>query len=376
MSMNDRERLSALIGDIYNAALDPGQRTDGLEKIASFIGGHPGESLSEHPLHNFENLQCYMWSEPDSLQVHPDSYSALDSGSQSSMTEHATSATDPMPCKELRQGRLYREWVQSNGWVEVASVVIEKSPIGSTYLGVARHEASALVDDELRRRLALILPHVRRAYLIGKTTHLARAETACFRDILDVFSPGVILIGAGGIIVHTNAAGNAVLAAADFLRAVGGRLVAADVQLNEILRDVVIASDVGGSPIGVKGFALPLTAQNGERYVAHMMPLTSDRRRGVGHAFNAVAALFVRKVALEAFSSTEIIGRIYKLTPTELRVLHAIVDIGGVPEVAAALGVAVTTIKTHLSRLFEKTGVGRQADLVKLVAGFSMPLAS
>ena len=60
----------------------------------------------------------------------------------------------------------------------------------------------------------------------------------------------------------------------------------------------------------------------------------------------------------------------------QLRVLLAIVDIGGVPEVAAALGVAVTTIKTHLSRLFEKTGVARQADLVKLVAGFSTPLAS
>jgi DNA-binding CsgD family transcriptional regulator len=65
----------------------------------------------------------------------------------------------------------------------------------------------------------------------------------------------------------------------------------------------------------------------------------------------------------------------YKLTPAELRVLLAIVDVGGVPEVAAALGVAVTTVKTHLNRLFEKTGVGRQADLVKLVAGFSTPLA-
>lgn len=30
----------------------------------------------------------------------------------------------------------------------------------------------------------------------------------------------------------------------------------------------------------------------------------------------------------------------YKLTPIEVRVLFAIVDIGGVPEVAAALGVA------------------------------------
>jgi DNA-binding CsgD family transcriptional regulator len=58
----------------------------------------------------------------------------------------------------------------------------------------------------------------------------------------------------------------------------------------------------------------------------------------------------------------------------ELRVLLAVVEVGGVPEVAEVLGIAETTVKTHLGHLYEKTGVRRQADLVKLVAGFSNPL--
>ena len=45
-------------------------------------------------------------------------------------------------------------------------------------------------------------------------------------------------------------------------------------------------------------------------------------------------------------------------------------------EVADALGVSVTTVKTHLGNIYVKTGAGRQADLVKLVAGFSNPFAS
>src|SRR5262249_47304332 len=68
---------------------------------------------------------------------------------------------------------------------------------------------------------------------------------------------------------------------------------------------------------------------------------------------------------------SEVIGKTYKLTPTELRVLRAIVNVGGVRQVAGNLGIADTTVKTHLGRLFEKTGVSRQADLVKLVAGYS-----
>ena len=62
------------------------------------------------------------------------------------------------------------------------------------------------------------------------------------------------------------------------------------------------------------------------------------------------------------------------MTPSELRVLLAIVQVGGVPETAEALGIGEATVKTHLHRLFNKTGAGRQADLVKLIAEFSSPL--
>lgn len=54
----------------------------------------------------------------------------------------------------------------------------------------------------------------------------------------------------------------------------------------------------------------------------------------------------------------------------------AVVEVGGVLEVADALGIAETTVRTHLGRLYEKTGVRRQADLVRLAAGFSSSLVS
>ena len=83
----------------------------------------------------------------------------------------------------------------------------------------------------------------------------------------------------------------------------------------------------------------------------------------------------VHKAALETPSRPEAIARAYKLTPTELRVLLALIEVGGGgPEVAEALGIADATVKTHLNNLFRKTGVKHQADLVKVVAGFSSPL--
>src|SRR6202171_4453905 len=375
--MNVSEQLSALIADIYDAALDPAQRTDVIEKIASFAGGHTGGLLSKNSLSSSENLYCYIGADPDSLQAYSESYPKLDptADSPSFRVEQVVSATDLVPYEEFRRGRFYREWARPHGWVDVASAVIEKSPLSCTFLSVVRHEANGLVDDEMRRRMALLIPHVRRALLIGKTIHRKQTEAVCFSDVLDGLSSGMILVDANGRIVHTNNAGNAILDAGDFLRAVCGRLVASDLAINAALREILVAANVGDAALGTKGIALPLTAHDGERYVAHVLPLTSGARRAAGLAYNAVAALFIRKAALAPFSPPEVIGEMYKLTPTELRVLLAIVDIGGVPEVAAALGGAVNSLKTPLGRLFEKPGVARQADLVKLVAGFSTPLA-
>jgi DNA-binding CsgD family transcriptional regulator len=40
------------------------------------------------------------------------------------------------------------------------------------------------------------------------------------------------------------------------------------------------------------------------------------------------------------------------------------------------MGISPSTVKTHLRRLFAKTGTDRQADLVKLVAGYVNPLVA
>lgn len=376
--MDDSAQLSALIADIYDAVFDPALRTGALDKIADFAGGHSAGLLSKHALARGESLYCCIGHDPESLRAYSESYPELNSVADplSIGVEQIVSTADLAPYEEFRRGRFYREWAEPHGWVDLASAVIEKSATSYTFLSVARRKASGPVDAEMRRRMALLIPHVRRALLIGKTIHYKDAEATCFTDVLDGLSAGMILIDANGRIVHANAAGNTMLAAADFLRKTAcGRLVAGDPQVNEALREILLAAGAGDAALGVKGIALPLASRNGARYVAHVLPMTSGARRNAGLAYNAVAALFIRKAVLETFSPSGVIGEMYNLTPTELRVLLAIVDVGGVPEVAASLGVAATTVKTHLSRLFEKTGVGRQADLVKLVAGFSTPLA-
>jgi DNA-binding CsgD family transcriptional regulator len=275
---------------------------------------------------------------------------------------------------ELLETRFYKEWMRPQQFVDAANAVLDKSATSVAMFGVVRHERDGLVDDDMRRRMQLLATHFRRAVLVGNVIDLKKAEAASLADTLDGISAGMFLVDATGRIVHANAAGHVILDTADVLHATGGRLGANDRQADQVLADTFATAGNGDAAVGSKGVAVPLMARDGERYVGHMLPLTSGARRKGGNSYAAVAALFVHKAALDTPSPPEAIAKAYKLTPMELRVLLAVVEVGGVPEVAEALGIAETTVKTHLRQTYHKTGTNRQADLVKLVAAFSNPL--
>jgi DNA-binding CsgD family transcriptional regulator/PAS domain-containing protein len=220
------------------------------------------------------------------------------------------------------------------------------------------------------RHLEILAAHFRRALAIGTMIDGHRREAARLADALDGFATGMFLLDAQARIVHANQSGQAILDAGAVVRERASRLTPLDRQAAHALRRALVAAAAGEAGRS----AIPLGWSNGKCWDAHVLPLTASARRQSGLPHAAVAAVFVRQAKLDP-CPLDFVGELYALTPAELRVLSAIVEIGGVPEVAPALGVSETTVKSHLQRVFEKTGTRRQADLVKLVASHMSPLA-
>jgi PAS domain-containing protein len=341
MVMDEAQQLLALIGDIYDAALDPDLWPTVVEKAGRFVGGSGGSIFSRDSVRRTGNCYYAFGVDPHYEQLYFDTYIKFDPLNAAYLAldvGDVASNSNIIPREEFIETVFYKEWVRPQGWVDNVFTALEKSPTSIAAFAVFRHERDGVADDATRQLMRLLAPHLRRAVLIGKVIDLKTIEAATFADTLDGFGAGMFLVDADGRIVHANAAGHAVLAAGDFLRAAGGRLVAGDPQTDHILRDIFIAAGNGDAAIGTKGIAVPLIAHDGERHVAHVLPLTSGARHRAGVATVAAAALFVHKAVLEIPSPSAAIARAYKLTPTELRVLLAIVEIGGGHEVAEALG--------------------------------------
>jgi DNA-binding CsgD family transcriptional regulator len=373
--MHAPDELLALIGDIHDAALAPALWVEVLRRAAHFVGGQAGGLLSKNAVSRLGNAHYHYGVDPYYIRIYAETYSRFDPMATLQLFGVGQIVNIPnlVPYDEFRQGRFFKEWAEPQGWIDAANAILEKSRMSFSFISFMRNKESGMVDDEMRRRMKLVLPHLRRAVLIGNVIDLKAAEVATFNDTLDGLSAAVILVDETGLIVHANTSGEMMIAAGRVLRASNGRLIASEPKSDQALREVFIAAGSGDAGIGIEGIAVSLTASSEAPHVAHVLPLTSGMRRSTGIAYAAVAAVFVQEATPNIPSMQEVIAKHYKLTPTELRVLLAIAEIGSGPDVATALGVTSHTVKSHLHRLYEKTGASRQLDLVKLVARFNSP---
>lgn len=376
--VSEQAELSRLAGDLYDAALDPALWNVVLKGVRDLVGGASAGIVAKDATAN-HGFVCFDDGSiaPDYTASYFDRYVTLDpctTGHFFSSPEAPVSTADLIPYDEFQETRFYREWARPQGLIDYMGAAIDKSATTAVVFNVMRHQRDGMFDEASRRRMRLVAPHVRRAAVIGNAIDLKTAQAASFVEVCDGLSTGIFLTDVRGRIVHANTAGRALLAEGDALHAASDRIAASHPEARQGLRSALAAAERGDAAIGAGGIALPIATNDGRALAAHVLPLTSGSRRETGSSYGAVAALFVHKASVSLPSEPECIARHYRLTPTELRVLLAIVEVGGVPEVAETLGVAASTVKTHLGNLYAKTGTSRQADLVKLVAGFASPL--
>lgn len=229
--MREAERLSALIGVIYDAALDAGLWPDVLARCAEFIGGPAAALFSKDAASKTGDVAYYAGIEDLYKHLYFEKYIKLDPltvGHYFATVEEPVSVGDIIPYDEFLETRAYREWGKPQGFIDVLNVALDKTATSAAMFCVFRHERNGPIDGEMRQRMRLLTPHLRRAALIGRVITLKTAEAASFADTFDGFKDSLLLVDAQGNIVHANASGHALLAEGIVLRAAGRRLTSDD----------------------------------------------------------------------------------------------------------------------------------------------------
>jgi DNA-binding CsgD family transcriptional regulator/PAS domain-containing protein len=371
--------ISQLIGSIYDCALDPSRWGKTLGEIRDMLDCRTAalgllDRRRERILLNISVGIAPHWREQ--MEKHAAEISEFTGrmlASAASLDEPQVVSRD-VPAAERAASPYMQHCLKPQGLVDILQYVLICSQARSAVFAAGRHERQGIITEREIELGGLLLPHIRRAVTISSVLDARTIEYSRMADALDALRCAVVLADSRGAILHANRAAEDILRDGGAITRTRGVLSAnAPAAAAELRAAIAIAaSDETG--IARTGLAILLTPLGETPIVANVLPLTgSDLRTRL--APTAVAAVFIGAPP-DAADAADIVAEAFGLTPAETRVLASLLAGRTRAEIAATLGIAPTTAKSHLENIFAKTGVARQGELMRLATGLVPPTRS
>lgn len=175
---------------------------------------------------------------------------------------------------------------------------------------------------------------------------------------LDRLHLGVALVDSEGRVVATNRSAREIFDERDGIELRSSTLCVADPSAGRRLRAFLGAGDAG--PLRGGALAVPRKPPRGPLTLL-IAPLGGRSGRTA-----VVKAVFI-SCRERGPETGEELRRLYDLTPSESGLTSLLVQGLSLKEAAAELGITENTARTHLKRIFDKTGTHRQGELVGLL---------
>ena len=347
-----------LLGRIYDAGLSFERWPDALSCMADLFGAREATLGAEA-----ENAIPWIFSprtDPGFLQLYAEAYHPLnDVYHQVIRRGVGALSTDTMlaPRDELVRSVFHNEWSRPQGYhTKLGGLLMAEDGWRTVLMLTGKEEFS---PDDLRL-LEVFTPHVRRA--VQMNMRLAKGDLAgeATTRLLEQMTSAAFLVDARGRVLFANAAAEQLIRDERGLRLVQGVLTP-DLSAD----DTALRSLLGSFALGTSGDGvLKLARPAGPPLQLQVMPV----RTATPRLSPTLATAIIFDISDRApRDPLERLREKYGFTGAEAAFALEIARGDGKQAAAERRGVSFATARTHLSRIFEKTGVHRQAELVRLL---------
>jgi DNA-binding CsgD family transcriptional regulator/PAS domain-containing protein len=217
--------------------------------------------------------------------------------------------------------------------------------------------------------LKALMPHMQRALKIHMHVAEANLRQGEFVDAMEPLAVGVILVTASARVLFANRSARRLLDNRDGLMINRQGLGALRSRESNALRALIgcTVSSIGQGQ-SQSGGGLNITRPNGRRALQVLVsPIRPQQSLHLGE--RAAAAIYVTDPEQVSEKPEIVLIRLYGLTPAEAKVAALIVRGMSARQAAERLAISYNTVKSHLKRVFAKTGTKRQGDLIRLIVG-------
>ena len=369
-----------LVDLVYEAALDAQLWSDVLERFAERIGG---EAATLHSYDMFSGRSAGIGARVDQIALDKafadyawcSPLTTQDPAEKRQVLRHYRPRiirdTDWLAKDAFVKTTYYNEFFQAFGFHSDVSLGLMVEDIGGGVFEGAGVNVfrSKRVGEWTGENMALcgaLHPHLVRAFRMGRRIAATREVGESLLEFLERAPWGVFLVDAQSRVNHVNQMGRALLAAREGLAVTGGRLAAR--RPAEARRfDALVALAASSDSALRAGGAMPLPVPSRQRPLSVVVTPVHGYRTGA--LFPGVTAAIVSVLDLDATMTLpeKELRDLFDLSLAEARVALAIADGLEPAAIARRLGLRLPTVRTHLSRIFEKTETTGQAGLSRLL---------
>jgi DNA-binding CsgD family transcriptional regulator len=264
--------------------------------------------------------------------------------------------------EELNSEPIYRDvWrPQGVGWGMATAIPI---PTGENVTFVlSRPMECGPFERVSANRLDELRPHLARSVLISARLQLERARVA--GEALAALGVPALVFNETGKVVSANPL---IEAMTGYIRwRAYDRVCLTDKVADRLLRDAIYSID---SENGLSVRSFPVRDADATM-VAHVIPIRLSAR---DIFLRCAAVLTITPVTAPQAPPVELVQSLFDLTPAEARVARSLALGKTVEDIASDGGVSMSTVRTHVRRVLEKTGCNRQVEVVTLLTGIARP---
>ena len=377
--MDPRDQLLRLIQRVYAAPGSDEGWQDLMRDLYTSCHGS-GASLISHDFsaHN-ASVSATAGFAPEDIRLYEAHWAALDPWACSPAVRRIPSGAvavgeQLVTHAEMKRTPFYNDFGRHYDVVRCITGTIEIDERRVSVLSVNRSENRGPFGSDETALLNELMPHLQRALQIHRRLANSQALADGSTTALDLLAHGILLLDAAGRVMFANRTAADLLRTADGLTVHHGELFGARVTDTNTLRTLIADAigTSGGEKIGAGG--LVLIGRPAGRPPLRVLVTPVARRHVLLGSAGAAACVFITDPEHAPVPAAVHLQRVFGLSAAETRVATALLDGESVDGLADRLCISRNTARTHLQRLFGKTGTSRQADLIRVLLGAHAPL--
>lgn len=227
---------------------------------------------------------------------------------------------------------------------------------------------SSRLDTGEAQRLATLLPHLYRALKLKREYNDVDHSRGQAQAIIEQFPIGVLLVNADGKLISANqhaldiiAISNTICLEADVL------CVTAATQDRQLKNLIAKAANAELDEAGKYVSSLRVDEEDGTLAISLLITPDPYPSARYDRQSENCAAIFINSAAAKKKLAESALQALFDLTPAEARLTALLASGVSLNQAAEQSYISKNTAKVQLKSIFFKTGVSRQAELIKLI---------